>query len=259
MSNALALVAEAEPASEVAAVDIVVPVYNEERDLEPNVRRLRAFLDSEFPLTATVTIADNGSTDATEQIGRRLAHTVKGVRYVRIDRAGRGAALRRCWLSSRSPVVAYMDVDLSTGLEALHPLVAAVASGHSDVAVGSRLAPGARVVRSLRRELVSRTYVALLHALLGLRATDAQCGFKAVRRDAAEDLLPAVEDARFFFDTELLVLAERRGLRIHEVAVDWVEDPDSRVPILKTALEDLAGIWRLLRRREPRSHDWRTA
>jgi putative flippase GtrA len=155
--------------------------------------------------------------------------------------------LRAAWLASDAGVVAYMDVDLSTDLDALVPLVAPLLSGHSDVSIGSRLAPGSRVVRGPKREFISRSYNHLLRAVLGVRFRDAQCGFKAVRRDVARVLLPLVEDDGWFFDTELLVLAERAGLRIHEVAVDWVDDPDSRVDIAATATEDLRGVWRLLR------------
>jgi hypothetical protein len=139
-----------------------------------------------------------------------------------------------------------MDVDLSTDLDALLPLVAPLLSGHSDVAIGTRLAHSSRVQRGLKRELISRMYNRILHTVLRVRFSDAQCGFKAVRRDALEELLPLVEDEAWFFDTELLVLAERAGLRIHEVPVDWIDDPDSRVDIVATASADLRGVWRLL-------------
>ena len=139
-----------------------------------------------------------------------------------------------------------MDVDLSTDLRALLPLVAPLVSGHSDVAIGTRLARGSQVVRGAKRELISRTYNRILRLTLGARFSDAQCGFKAIRADAARRLLPAVRDEAWFFDTELLVLAQREGLRIHEVPVDWVDDPDSRVDIVRTALDDLRGIARLL-------------
>ncbi|WP_345712311.1 GtrA family protein, partial [Kineococcus glutinatus] len=137
------------------------------------------------------------------------------------------------------------DVDLSTDLAALLPLIAPLLSGHSDVAIGSRLAHGSRVVRGPKREFISRSYNLLLHGALRVRFSDAQCGFKAIRKDAADALLPLVEDTGWFFDTELLVLAERAGLRIHEVPVDWVDDPDSRVDIVTTALADLRGMGRL--------------
>jgi putative flippase GtrA len=138
-----------------------------------------------------------------------------------------------------------MDVDLSTHLDALLPLVAPLLSGHSQLAIGSRLAPGARVVRSLKREIISRAYNLLLHLVLGTRVSDAQCGFKAMRADAARQLLPTVQDQAWFFDTEVLVQAQRAGMRIHEVPVDWVDDPDTRVELIPTALEDLRGVWRL--------------
>jgi glycosyltransferase involved in cell wall biosynthesis len=232
-----------------STVEIVVPVYNEESDLERSVRRLRAYLDARFPFHATVTIADNASADATPAIGRRLAATVPGVRYVRISDRGRGRALAATWLVSDADVVAYMDVDLSTDLDALLPLVAPLISGHSDVAIGSRLADGARVRRGFKRELISRGYNATLRLALGAKFKDAQCGFKAMRSDTARRLVSRVENRDWFFDTELLVLAQRSGLRIHEVPVDWTDDDDTRVSLVPTALEDLSGVWRLMRRR----------
>ncbi len=138
-----------------------------------------------------------------------------------------------------------MDVDLSTDLNALLPLFAPLASGHSDLAIGSRLAPASRIIRGRRRDLISRTYNRLLHLALRARFSDAQCGFKAARADVARQLLPRVRDEGWFFDTELLILAQRRGLRIFEVPVDWVDDPDSRVDVVSTAVDDLKGVARL--------------
>jgi putative flippase GtrA len=227
-------------------VDVVVPVYNEEAALEPSIRRLHRFLSESFPFGWRIVIADNASTDATPEVARGLRGRLPGVEYLRLERKGRGRALRAAWARSDARVVAYMDVDLSTDLRALLPLVAPLLSGHSDVAIGSRLAHGARVVRGPKREVISRGYNRLLHATLRARFSDAQCGFKAVRRDALDGLLAAVRDDAWFFDTELLVVAQRRGLRIHEVPVDWVDDPDSRVDIVRTAVDDLKGIARLL-------------
>jgi putative flippase GtrA len=233
------------PVPGTARVEIVVPVRNEEHDLGPSVRRLRGYLDHAFPCRTRITIADNGSTDGTWPLAQALAADLDGVRAVQIDRPGRGGALRSVWLASEADVFAYMDVDLSTDLNALLPLVAPLLSGHSDVAIGTRLARGARVIRGPKREIISRCYNLLLHATLGTRFSDAQCGFKAIRADAARELLPLTEDTGWFFDTELLVLAERAGLRIHEVPVDWIDDPDSRVNVVGTALADLRGIVRL--------------
>lgn len=227
-------------------VEIVLPVYNEERDLERSVRRLRAYLDACFPFHASVTIADNASDDTTPEIGQRLGATVPGVRYMRLHDKGRGRALAAAWLISRADVVAYMDVDLSTDLDALLPLIAPLVSGHSDVAIGSRLAPGARIHRGLKREVISRCYNAILRVALGARFRDAQCGFKALRAETARRLLPQVENRTWFFDTELLMVAQRAGLRILELPVDWDDDLDSRVSIVPTALEDLRGVWRLM-------------
>ena len=227
-------------------VEIVVPVFNEEVALESSVRRLHRFLSAEFPFTWRIVIADNASTDGTPAIAQRLAALLPGVQSLRLERKGRGRALRAAWSTSEARVVAYMDVDLSTDLRGLLPLVAPLLSGHSDLAIGTRLAHGARVVRGPKRELISRSYNSLLHAVLRARFSDAQCGFKAARTDAlGAGLLDAVRDDGWFFDTELLILAQRRGLRIHEVPVDWVDDPDSRVQIVRTALDDLRGVARL--------------
>jgi putative flippase GtrA len=229
----------------VLQVDIVVPVRNEERDLAPSVRRLAGYLRESFPFSARITIADNGSTDATWGIASRLARELPEVRAVHMAQPGRGRALRAIWSRSEAEVLAYMDVDLSTDLNALLPLVAPLLSGHSDLAIGTRLARGSRVVRGPKREIISRGYNLLLRTLMGVRFSDAQCGFKAIRRDQARALLPLTQDTGWFFDTELLVLAERAGLRIHEIPVDWTDDLDSRVDIVATALADLRGMARL--------------
>jgi putative flippase GtrA len=226
-------------------VEIVVPVFNEQDDLAPSVRRLNSFLDDHFPFSAIITIADNASTDGTWQCATELASSLPRVRAVHLHAKGRGRALQHVWAVSTARVVAYMDVDLSTDLNALLPLVAPLLSGHSDVAIGNRLSRSARVVRGPKRELISRSYNLLLRTTLRARFSDAQCGFKAMRVECAQALLPHVRDTSWFFDTELLVLAERSGLRIAEVPVDWTDDPDSRVDIVSTAFADLRGVARL--------------
>jgi len=236
------------PAALAAAVqvEIVIPVYNEQAALAGSVRALHEFLSEEFPFTWRVVIADNASTDETPAIARALAGDLPGVSYLRLEEKGRGRALRTAWTASDAAVVAYMDVDLSTDLRALLPLVAPLISGHSEVALGTRLARQAKVSRGAKREVISRAYNRILRTLLRARFSDAQCGFKAVRTDVARHLIPDVKDQTWFFDTELLVLAQRRGLRMHEVPVDWVDDPDSRVDIVRTAIDDLKGVARLL-------------
>jgi glycosyltransferase involved in cell wall biosynthesis len=228
-----------------AVVEVVIPVYNEATGLEPSVRRLNAYLTDNFPYPFRITIADNASTDGTLGVARWLAAELPDVGVVHLDLKGRGRALSAVWSASSAPVLAYMDVDLSTDLAGLFPLVAPLISGHSDVAIGSRLARGSRVVRGPKREFISRCYNLILRGTLRAGFSDAQCGFKAIRRDVAQRLLPLVEDTGWFFDTELLVLAQRAGLRIHEVPVDWVDDPDSRVDIVATAVADLKGVWRM--------------
>jgi putative flippase GtrA len=225
-------------------VDLVVPVYNEVADLPGSIARLSSFV-ARLPYRVRITIADNASTDGTWELACDLADAYDGVVAVHLAEKGRGRALHATWSASDARVLAYCDVDLSTDLAALLPLVAPLLSGHSDLAIGSRLTRGSRVTRGPKRELVSRSYNVLLKLSLRAHFSDAQCGFKAIRADVARNLLPLVQDRGWFFDTELLVLAERSGYRIHEVPVDWVDDPDTRVDIVATARADLRGIIRL--------------
>ncbi|MGP3970422.1 glycosyltransferase [Streptomyces sp. 6N223] len=234
-------------ATKTATVDVVIPVYNEERTLRGCVDVLKSYLDEQLPFEWTITIVDNASTDATLAIADELASTTDQVRVLHLDEKGRGRALRTAWQWSDADVVAYMDVDLSTGLDALLPLVAPLVNGHSDVSIGSRLAPSARTVRGPKRELISRGYNALIRLSHGAKFSDAQCGFKAARTDVIRPLLGHIKDDNWFFDTELLLLAEHNGLRVHEVPVDWVEDIDTRVSIGSTALEDIRGLIRVAR------------
>ena len=233
-------------------IEVVVPVHNEQRVLEASIVRLHRYLTADFPFAFRITIADNASTDATWLLAKRLAERLPDVRAVHVAEKGRGRAVRQVWSASDADVVAYMDVDLSTGLEALLPLVAPLLSGHSDLAIGTRLANGAAVVRGPGRELVSRCYNLLLRTVMRARFTDAQCGFKAGRTEVVRALLPDVQDQEWFFDSELLLAAQHHGLRIHEVPVDWVEDTDSRVDLVRTALDDPRGMARVARRQLPR-------
>lgn len=246
LSEPGALADDSPPDAAVAPVlDVVIPVHNEQDDLARCVRRLHEYLSANFPYRCRITIADNASTDATAEIAAGLAEQVPDVVLLRLDEKGRGRALRAAWSGSDAAVLAYMDVDMSTDLAALLPLVAPLLSGHSDVAIGTRLARGSMVTRGAKREVISRGYNLLLRGTLAVGFTDAQCGFKAIRADVAARLLPLVRDHAWFFDTELLVLAQRAGLRIHEVPVDWIDDPDSRVDIVATAIADVKGIVRL--------------
>jgi glycosyltransferase involved in cell wall biosynthesis len=233
--------------AKTATVEIVVPVFNEERSLPGCLDVLNDFLTQHFPFRWTITVVDNASTDRTVEIANTLADRCEHVRVVHLDRKGRGLALRAAWAASDADVVVYMDVDLSTGLDALLPLVAPLVNGHSDLAIGSRLAPGARTVRRPRREFISRAYNLLVRIVHGTRFSEAQCGFKAGRTEVVRALLGHVQDDSWFFDTELLILAEHNGLRVHEVPVDWIEDVDSRVDVISTAWNDVRGLFRLVR------------
>ncbi len=231
------------------SVEVVVPVHNEEAALPESIPALCDYLRTYFPYRWSVVIADNASTDATLAVARDLAAAAPRVSVLHLDEQGRGRALKAAWLASSADVVAYMDVDLSTNLWSFLPLVAPLTTGHSDVAIGSRLLKGATVTRQWKREIISRCYNMVIKALFANGFSDAQCGFKAVKGSIAKELLPLVRDDEWFFDTELLLLAEELGLRISEVPVDWTEDLDSRVDLLSTALKDVMGLLRVRKKR----------
>jgi glycosyltransferase involved in cell wall biosynthesis len=226
-------------------VEVVVPVYNEEEALPQSIPKLCDYLRTYFPYRWSVVIADNASTDNTLAVAQELADTDPRISVLHLEEKGRGRALKAAWLASEADVLAYMDVDLSTNLWSLLPLVAPLTTGHSDVAIGSRLLKGATVTRQWRREVISRCYNLIIKALFRNGFSDAQCGFKAIKRSVAQRLLLEVEDNEWFFDTELLLLAEKLGLRISEVPVDWIEDLNSRVDLVGTAIKDIRGLLRV--------------
>ena len=237
----------------MATVDIVLPVFNEEHVLERSVRALHVFLSENLNHEWLIVIADNGSKDETFEIARRLEKDLAGVVAHHIPEAGRGRALTRSWLDSEAEVLAYMDIDLSSDLEAFPRLVNAISSRQFDVAAGTRLGPGAETTRSLKREVLSRVFVLMINTLFGVKLHDTQCGFKAVSRDAAHKLLPLIEDTGWFWDTELLLLAAKGGWDVTSIPVRWVEDPDSRVRVVSTVWRDLKGLARM------RRFDWSRA
>ena len=226
-------------------VDVVIPVLNEAHVLARSVATVRQFLAASLPCRWRVTVVDNGSTDGTDRVALELQAAHDDVRFVQLPMRGRGRALRQAWSQSDADVMCYTDVDLSTELAALPKMVQAIVSDGFEVATGSRLLPQSRTTRSAKREFISRCYNVFVKAILWTSFSDAQCGFKAISRRAMSELVLEVRDQSWFFDTELLVLAEKRGLRIADIPVVWIEDDDSRVKILRTAWDDIKGVLRL--------------
>lgn len=231
----------------MTSLHVVLPCLNEEKNLAGSVTTLSEFLSAQMGACDWfVTVADNGSTDASPTIGRRLAAASDRVRYLRLDQRGRGAALKRAWMESDADIAAFMDMDLSTDLRALPALVSAIASGGHDVAAASRLRPGAQVLgRSFRREWLSRAYSLAVRGMFFTKFVDPQCGFKAVSRRVVQEVLPLVRNTSWFFDSELLILCEKNGYSIGELPVRWVDDPDSRVVIFSTGWDLMTGLLRL--------------
>ena len=228
------------------SVDIVIPVYNEEEALPKCVATLSKFARKELPYSDwRIVVADNGSVDSTREVAEQLANENERVVLVHLKEKGRGRALFKVWGESEADVICYMDVDLSTRLDALPALIGAIEDG-CDVAIGSRLAKASRVEkRSLKREFISRSYNMIIKLMFQTKFSDAQCGFKAIGNRASRELVPLIRDKGWFFDTELLILAEKNGYRIKEIPVHWVDDPDTRVRVVSTAWKDLKGLLRL--------------
>ncbi len=226
-------------------VQLVVPCLNEAHVLEDSVQSIRSFLGGSFPYRWQVLICDNGSTDGTGDVALRLAQEHEDVEALLIDVPGRGNALKRAWAHGAADIVAYTDVDISTELEALEKLCRGIWEEGYDLVTGSRLMGESSVTRGFKREFISRSYNLLVRAVLRTTFSDAQCGFKAVSRQVADDVVPMVRDNSWFFDTELLTLSEKLGYRIKDVPVRWVDDEDSRVRIFKTAWEDIKGVLRV--------------
>ena len=226
-------------------VDLVLPVLNEAHILEESVRALCMYMDDNLPYRYQIIIADNGSTDGTRRVAAMLAEHFPAVRVVCLPEKGRGRALKQVWLQSRADIVSYMDIDLSTNLDAFVPMITPLVTGDAAIAVGSRLMEESQTTRGLKRDIISRCYNRLIRWTMRTKFVDAQCGFKAMRRDVVQQLLPHVKDTAWFFDTELLVKAEYEGYTIHEEPVEWIEDTDSRVHIVKTAVEDIKGLSRV--------------
>ena len=234
-------------------IDIVVPVLNEEKILQKSITALDEYMAKHLPYCYQITIADNGSQDKTLEIANNLAKKHQSVRMVSLAERGRGRALKRVWQNSPADILTYMDVDLSTNLDDFLPMIQPLVAGEAGVAIGSRLAKGAKTTRGLKREFISRCYNRIIKWTSGTKFSDAQCGFKAIRRDVAAKFLPIIKDNEWFFDTELLIKTERAGVPIHEQPVTWIEDTDSRVKIVKTAVDDLKGLYRVNKELDKRS------
>jgi glycosyltransferase involved in cell wall biosynthesis len=227
---------------------VTIPVYNEEKALPVSIPMLHAFLTERMAGYAwEIEIADNASIDRTPEVSRLLAEKYPNVRYLRLEQKGRGRALKKSWTSSNADIVSYMDVDLSTNLESFPPMIRALAQEGYDIGTGSRLMRGANTTRSFKREFISRSYNLMVKAMFFTRFSDAQCGFKAVTREVVNTLFPLIEDNVWFFDSELLIIGEKCGYRIFDTPVRWIEDLDTRVKIVSTAMDDIKGLLRVRR------------
>ena len=227
-----------------ATVDIVIPVFNEEQSLPRSIVILADFLKANLRNPWQIVIADNASTDRTKSVSELLCAKYAGINYLHIPQKGRGRALKAAWLDSTADIVSYMDVDLATDLTHFPELVESLQDGYH-LAIGSRLSKGSRVSRSIKREMISRGYNLLVKSLFFTPFQDVQCGFKALTRKTAQAIVPHIKNNNWFFDTELLIIAAKRGYRIKQLPIKWDDDPTSSVNIAATATEDIKGLLRL--------------
>lgn len=231
-----------------STVEITIPVYNEEKELEQNINKLYSFCNNNFKnYDWKITIADNASSDNTPIIASNIVRKNQKLSLFRLEEKGRGRAVKRSWSNSGADFCCYMDLDLSTDLKHLPNLIKALEKG-SDIAIGSRLAKGARVEgRTALREFTSRILnFFFIQLWFGTHFTDAQCGFKAVTKNVVEQLIPKIKDNEWFFDGELLIVGEKSGYKIYEEPVHWVDNPGSTVRLASTIIGDIKVMTRLL-------------
>ncbi|WP_226012369.1 flippase-like domain-containing protein [Halomicrobium salinisoli] len=216
-------------------VSVVLPAYNEEETLEETVEVTLSTLASFLPDGRfEVIVAEDGCEDRTPEIADRLAGEDERVRHVHSDeRLGRGGALEYAFRRAEGSTLVYFDTDLATDMRHLEELVESIRSGEYDVATGSRWLPENPADRPPRRAVSSRGYNVLVRLFLRSDLKDHQCGFKAFDRDALFDLLDGVEDEHWFWDTEVLVRAQREGYRVREFPVDWTPKGDSKVDLVR--------------------------
>ena len=229
-------------------LSVIIPVYNEEKDIPRNIPVLYKFLNKNFKnYPWQLIIADNGpSKDRTAEVSKQLVKKYKNLKYICIPHPWRGGALNKIWTRQQSDLLLYMDVDLSSDLTFLPQIVKALEDG-ADIAIGSRLKKGAKVYgRTPLREVMSRGYNTLIKAFFWTSFHDAQCGFKGITKEAAKKLLPHIKDKAWFFDSELLIIGEKAGFKVKEVPIVWRDDPASTVKVAKTAWGDIKGLARLL-------------
>lgn len=228
-------------------VEVVIPIYNEEEELERNIKKLHSNLAKNLSCyNWHITIADNASTDKSLKIAKRLSQKLNNVGFIHLDKKGRGRAVKRAWKESKAKIVSYMDIDLSTDLSNFPPLIEALVKKGYHIGIGSRLLPKSEVInRTLKREILSRGYNILIKLMFGTSFSDAQCGFKAVKREVVANILPHIQDNAWFFDSELLIIGEKIGYKIYQEPVRWIDSPGSTVRVLPTVYGDLAGLWRL--------------
>lgn len=235
------------------SVDIVLPVYNEEKILKKNVLRLMSFLKNNIRQNWKIIISNNGSTDRTINIAKELAAKHTEIGYLDLSEKGKGRAIREAWLQSDANIVSFMDIDLSSDIRFFPDLISSIIKEEYDIVIGSRILKGAQVKRSIKREFASRFYNLLLKFVFRTKIYDTHCGFKAMKKNAADDILPETENQKFFFDTELLIIAEKKGYKIKEIPIKWIEDSESKVKTISLGIKYLLGIIQLRRKLKKKS------
>lgn len=203
---------------------IAIPCYNEEKIIKKNILILLEFCDQNLKQDFTIIIADNNSNDQTKQIIKGLEN--EKIKYIFIPRKGKGLAIETAWQSQDSDIYVFMDADLAADLNALPELIRQIKQGY-DICIGSRFHKLSKVKRGIIRKIFSHGYSFLFKIILNSKINDAPCGFKAINRKARQNILPQVRNKEWFFDSELLILAEKQNYKIKEIPIKW-EEPKHR-------------------------------
>ncbi|WP_054112469.1 glycosyltransferase [Marinagarivorans algicola] len=230
-------------------IEITIPVLNEEETLLAQIETIIQYLsvnDVAPGYSLSLVIADNGSTDGTQDIAVDLAKKYTCVKYIRLEERGVGRALKASWTQSCADIVGYMDLDLATDLKHLKVAFASFDNG-SELVTGSRLARGAKVIgRTPLRSFTSRVFNLIVQTWFGSSFSDGMCGFKFLKRNILASLMAGgAKSDGWFFATELLVVADALKLSIKDLPVEWTDDPNSKVKITKLTVEYLKAMKRL--------------
>ncbi|MBD3359736.1 MAG: glycosyltransferase [Candidatus Buchananbacteria bacterium] len=221
---------------------LALPVYNEEKVLEKSVLKLYNYFKNNIKDDWQIVIVNNASIDKTKKVADSLAQKFLKVDSLNLEDKGRGNALKNVWQKYEADIYAYCDIDLATDIFAFKKLFNSIINGSANIAIGARYIKGSQTKRTLNRLIYSKVYIFLVRLFFPTKIKDFQCGFKAVDKKTVSEILPLVKDKEWFFDTELLLIAEKNDFKIKEIAVQWKENPETKVKFIRTIYDYIENL-----------------